>query len=45
MYAFIWNHLPGSRRVRAALVVLLAASLGVLLWYAVFPAIDEWFGT
>lgn len=42
MYPFIWSRLPGPRRLRAALAIVVVAGIGVLLWYVVFPAIDEW---
>lgn len=42
MYGFIWRILPGPRAVRIGLAVVLAAAVGALLWYGVFPLLNEW---
>lgn len=42
MYGFIWRNLPGPLAIRIGLAVVLAAAAGALLWYGVFPLLDEW---
>jgi hypothetical protein len=42
VYGFVWRHLPGRPVVRAFLAAALAACVTVLLWYVVFPLLDEW---
>jgi hypothetical protein len=41
VYSWIWRHLPlGLAGKLASTALLLAATVG-LLWYVVFPALDE----
>lgn len=43
MYAWIWRHLPGPLPARSLTALLLLAGLVALLWYAVFPLVDQHF--
>ncbi len=45
MYAWIWRHLPFGLPGKIGGAVLLAVSVGALLWYVVFPLIDPWVET
>lgn len=40
MYGWLWRKLPGGPVLRLCLVAVVAAGVGVLLWYAVFPLIE-----
>jgi hypothetical protein len=37
MYAWIWRHLPGNVRSKAACAVVLATGAMALLWFVIFP--------
>jgi hypothetical protein len=37
MYGWIWQRLPGGTGARLAVMVLLAAATGLLMWYVVYP--------
>jgi hypothetical protein len=41
MYAWIWRHLPGDWRVKSATAAGLALVVVLILWYAVFPWLEE----
>lgn len=37
MYGWLWRRLPGGTGARLAQLVVLAAVVGLLLWYVVYP--------
>ncbi|MEU7524304.1 hypothetical protein AB0A74_01060 [Saccharothrix sp. NPDC042600] len=41
MFAWLWHHLPGPRPVRAAQIAVLVAAFYALLWFGVFPLLDQ----
>jgi hypothetical protein len=41
MYAWIWRHLPGRWPARTAVSAGLVLVICLLLWYAVFPWLEE----
>lgn len=42
MYAWIWRHLPFGLPGKIIGSVLLATALGALLWFQVFPIIEQY---
>ncbi|MBN1171548.1 MAG: hypothetical protein JXA67_05190 [Micromonosporaceae bacterium] len=40
MYAWVWRHLPFGLRGKIAGSLLIVASIGILLWFVVFPVIE-----
>lgn len=43
MYGWLWNRVPGGTAVRCAAAIIVVTAVAALLWYQVFPLIDEWF--
>jgi hypothetical protein len=42
MYLWIWRHLPAkSRPARAAIAAVLVLAVLALLWYVVFPWVEQ----
>ncbi|MDQ1709359.1 MAG: hypothetical protein QOG49_744 [Frankiaceae bacterium] len=41
MYGWIWARLPGRWPVKAVLAALLLVGVVALLWFAVFPAVEQ----
>lgn len=41
MYGALWRRLPGPVGVKMVLSVLLIAGAAALLWFYVFPAVEE----
>jgi len=37
VYAWIWRHLPGTWRTKAATAAGLIVAVAAVLWYVVFP--------
>jgi hypothetical protein len=42
MYSWIWRHLPFGLPGRIVTSLLIVGSLGALLWYQVFPNIEQY---
>jgi hypothetical protein len=42
MYSWIWRHLPFGLAGRIVGSLVLVAAVGALLWYAVFPNIEQY---
>ncbi|GHF16694.1 hypothetical protein GCM10017786_58260 [Amycolatopsis deserti] len=42
MLDLVWRWLPGNRVVKLLIFVLVAAAVGITLWYLAFPRVDEW---
>ncbi|GAB3491648.1 hypothetical protein [Amycolatopsis cihanbeyliensis] len=42
LYSFLWRLLPGPVAVKTTLCLAILAGLGLVLWYLVFPVIDDW---
>jgi hypothetical protein len=42
MYAWIWRHLPFGLPGKIIGSVLLATALGALLWFQVFPMVEQY---
>ena len=42
MYAWLWHHLPGSRATKALCALLLLVAVLALLFFVVFPAVEDW---
>jgi hypothetical protein len=42
MYSWIWRHLPFGLAGRILGSLVLVAAVGALLWYAVFPNVEQY---
>jgi hypothetical protein len=42
MYAWIWRHLPFGLAGKIVGSLLLAAAFGALLWFQIFPMVEEY---
>ena len=40
MYAWLYRHLPGPRRLRPALAAVLVLAVVALLMFVIFPAVE-----
>jgi hypothetical protein len=40
MYAWVWRHLPGTKRIRIATSLTLVAGVCALLWFFAFPSAE-----
>lgn len=42
MYGWIWRRLPGGRAAKVVGAVLIAGAVAALLWFVVFPLVDQY---
>jgi len=42
VYAWIWRRLPGGRAGRIVASVVLIGAVAALLWFVVFPLVDQY---
>ncbi|NIH84022.1 hypothetical protein [Amycolatopsis granulosa] len=42
MLDLVWRWLPGNRVVKLLIFLVVAAALGIALWYLAFPRLDAW---
>ena len=41
MYSWIWRRLPGGHAAKVVGAVLIAGAVAALLWFVVFPLVDQ----